>query len=254
MVICTGSQGEPLAALSRFAAGVHPAIQPDALDTVIFSSRTIPGNDTRVHAIQNHLAKVGAQLYSAENAHVHVSGHGSSAELLTLLQLVRPTTFMPVHGEWRHLRAHSALAQAVGVPEEEIVLAENGSVVELRNGRARLTGEYVTVGEQHVDRNSNDEILEDVLDERQQAAADGVLVVVAHETSGTLEVISRGFVEDDDGLLDEARSAAEDALDEAESTRLDDLELARLLQTSVEDVVRARSRRSPLVVPVVLGD
>ncbi|MCW2928948.1 MAG: beta-lactamase domain protein, partial [Thermoleophilia bacterium] len=159
MVLCTGSQGEPLAALSRYAAGTHPTLRPDALDTVIFSSRTIPGNDTRVHRIQNGLAKVGARLVSSENAHVHVSGHGSSAELLTLLQLARPTTFAPVHGEWRYMRAHAELAKLVGIAEERILLLENGAVVQLRDGTATMTDEFVTVGQQLVDRTSNDEIL-----------------------------------------------------------------------------------------------
>ncbi len=254
MVLCTGSQGEPLAALSRYAAGTHPHLRPDPLDTVIFSSRTIPGNDTRVHRLQNSLAKVGAHLVSSETAHVHVSGHGSSAELLTLLQLVRPTTFVPVHGEWRHMRAHAELARAVGIGDDRIMLIENGSVIELRDGQARLTGEFVTTGQQLVDRTSNDEILEDILEDRQQASGDGVLVVVAHEMSGTLELISRGFVEDEQGLLDEARRAAEVSLEGANGTRLDDLALSKMLQEAVEGVVHDRSRRSPLVVPVVLGD
>jgi len=255
MVLCTGSQGEPLAALSRYAAGTHHNLKPDPLDTVIFSSRTIPGNDTRVHKIQNALAKVGAQVFSSDNAHVHVSGHGSSAELLTLLQLVRPTTFAPVHGEWRHMRAHSDLARSVGMQDEQILWMENGSVVELRDGKARLTGEFVTVGEQLVDRASNDEILEDVLEERQQASGDGVLVVVMHEHSGTLEVIARGIVDEEGGsLVDDARAAAEDVLADADGTRVTDLELSRLLQDGVESALTSRTRKSPLIVPVVLGD
>jgi ribonuclease J len=253
MVLCTGSQGEPLAALSRIASGTHPAMQPDPMDTYVFSSRTIPGNDTRVHRIQNHLAKVGSTIVSTENAHVHVSGHGSSAELLTLLQLVRPKHFMPIHGEWRHLRAHAGLANAVGVTDDRIILAENGCVIEWRDGVARLTEEFVHVGEQLVDRTSNDEILEDVLEERQQASGDGVLVIVAHEASGTLELIARGFVDDQDELLDAARNAAVRSLEDADE-RADDAELSRLLQSSVEDIVHKRTRRSPLVVPVLLAD
>ena len=253
LIICTGSQGEPLAALSRIAAGTHPVIRPDAADSVIFSSRTIPGNDTRVHTIQNQLAKIGAHVFSSDNATVHVSGHGSSAELLTLLQLVRPTSFMPVHGEWRHLRAHAELGMSVGIAESSIIMGANGHVVELRDGVARLTDEHVHVGELLVDRGSNDEILDDVLEERQLASGDGVLVVVAHEQSGTLELIARGFVEDEDGMLDDARQAVEDSLDNAD-TNISDQQLATLLQTTVEGVIKDRSRRTPLVVPVVLGD
>lgn len=254
LVLCTGSQGEPLAALSRFASGTHQNMRPDALDTVIFSSRTIPGNDTRVHRIQNELARAGVRLYSADNANVHVSGHASSAELLTMLQLVRPAAFAPVHGEWRHMRAHAELAKLVGIDEEQILLLENGSVVELRDGVARHTDERVHVGEQLVDRSSNDEILEDVLEDRQQASGDGVLVVVAHHGSGRLELIARGFVDEDGDVIDLARGAAEESMAEPDSGRIDDLALARLLQDAVEDVVKRRTRRSPLVVPVVLGD
>jgi mRNA degradation ribonuclease J1/J2 len=119
---------------------------------------------------------------------------------------------------------------------------------------ATLTDEFVTVGEQLVDRTSNDEILEDVLEERQQAGEQGVVVVVAHETSGTLEIIARGFVEDEAGVLEDARRAAEASLEDASGTRIDDFELSRMLQEAVEGVVQDRSRRSPLVVPVVLGD
>ncbi|MBC7461788.1 MAG: ribonuclease J [Thermoleophilia bacterium] len=253
LIICTGSQGEPLAALSRIAAGVHPVIRPDSEDFVIFSSRTIPGNDVRVHRIQNQLAHLGAHVFSSENAMVHVSGHGSSAELLTLLQLVRPTSFMPVHGEWRHLRAHAELGMSVGIAPESIMIGANGAVVELRDGVAKLTDETVHVGEQRVDRGSNDEILDDVLEERQLASGDGVLVVVAHEQSGTLELIARGFVEDEEGMLDDARQAVEDSLDSAD-TNITDQQLAQLLQSTVEGVIKDRSRRTPLVVPVVLGD
>lgn len=254
MVLCTGSQGEPLAALSRYAAGTHPQLQPDSLDTVIFSSRTIPGNENRVHNIQNALARVGVHLYSSDNAHVHVSGHASSAELLMMLQLARPTTFAPVHGEWRHMRAHAELAKLVGLDEERILLLENGAVVELVDGVARATGEFVKVGEQLVDRASNDEIMDAVLEERQQASGDGVLVVVAHHGSGTLELIARGFVDDEGDLLDAARNAAEESMDEAGGTRVDDITLSHMLQEAVEGAVHDRTRRSPLVVPVVLGD
>ncbi len=253
MVLCTGSQGEPLAAMSRYAAGSHQNMQPNASDTVIFSSRCIPGNETRVHRIQNSLAKVGVHLVSTDNARVHVSGHASSAELLTMLQLVRPTTFAPVHGEWRHMRAHAELARAVGIASERIILMENGSVVELRDGTATLTEEFVTVGEQLVDRSSNDGILDEVLEERQLASEDGVLVVVVHETSGTLELIARGFVEDEKGVLDEAREAAEHSLEDADAD-MSDVEVSRAMQEAVEGVVKRRSRRTPLVVPVVLGD
>src|SRR5262249_55529726 len=126
LILCTGSQGEPLAAMSRMAFGQHPNIKPSGNDTVIFSSRTIPGNETRVHRIINQLSRSGAHIYHSDIARVHVSGHASSEELKTMLQLVRPKTFMPVHGEWRHLRAHADLARMVGVDHESIIMGENG--------------------------------------------------------------------------------------------------------------------------------
>lgn len=254
MVLCTGSQGEPLAALNRYCGGLHPHLQPDSLDTVIFSSRTIPGNENRVHKMQNLLAKVGAQTWGADRAHVHVSGHASSAELLTVLQLARPQTFVPVHGEWRHMRAHAELAKMVGIAEEQILLIENGMVLELHDGVTTLTGERVKVGEHPVDRASNDQILEDVLEERQAVSADGIVVVVAHESSSAIEVISRGFSDDDGILLDQARAAAEQVFAERVDEQMDEYVFTQSLIEAVEDAVKTKSSRAPLIVPVLLGD
>jgi ribonuclease J len=258
MVLCTGSQGEPLAAMNRIAWGSHPAIQPDALDTVIFSSRTIPGNEIRVHRLINQLSRLGAHIYHADIAQVHVSGHGCAEELKLLLQLVRPANFMPIHGEWRHLRAHSDLARMVGVDPASIIMGENGLVVELANGKARLTDELVPVGQRLVDRHSNEDILVEVMEDRQQASGDGMLVVVArvdpHESSQRLELISRGFMDDDRGVLDDALRAAEESLDDASGTHLETDRLQELMQAAVQDTVFERTRKNPLVVPVVLED
>jgi ribonuclease J len=253
IVLCTGSQGEQLAAMSRLAWGTHPTLQPEPDDTVIFSSRTIPGNELRVHSVINQLSRAGAQILHSGIAKVHVSGHGSSEELQTLLQLVRPRHFMPIHGEWRHLRAHADLAAMVGVDRDRIIMAENGSVVTLRNGTAQLSDEFVHAGERFVDRHSNEDIVQRVMDDRQQASGDGLLIIVAHEASGQLEVIPRGFLDDDPEMIDEVRKAAEEALD-ADDASKDVGEIEHSIQEAVGAVVHGRTRRSPLVVPVVLDD
>src|SRR5919201_5708837 len=131
MILCTGSQGEPLSALTRIAYHDHPAVSVDRGDTVIISAKPVPGNELRVHDAINQLAKAGAEVLHQENAPVHVSGHGHAEELRTMISLVRPKAFMPVHGEFRMLAAHARLAEEGGVPPEAIVLAENGAVVEL---------------------------------------------------------------------------------------------------------------------------
>lgn len=163
---------------------------------------------------------------------------------------------MPVHGEWRHLRAHAALAEMVGIDRDGIIIAENGSVVELRGGRAELTGEFVRHGARMVDRHSNEDILDEVMEDRQQLSGDGVLVVVAHRGSGTLEVIARGFQteEDETDVLDDARDAAAATLEDREQSLEDLGDLQEHLRSAVSSVVYDRTRRSPLVVPVLLGD
>src|SRR5215210_2752436 len=138
MILCAGSQGEPLSALTRVAYNDHPAVKVDRGDTVIISAKPIPGNELRIHDTINGLTKLGAEVLHEEIAPVHVSGHGNAEELRTILALLRPRNVMPVHGEFRMLAAHGRLAREAGVPEGHVVIAENGSVVELSDGRARI--------------------------------------------------------------------------------------------------------------------
>ncbi len=251
-IICTGSQGEPLAAMSRYAWGSHPFLKIDSLDTVIFSSRTIPGNETSVHRTINELSRVGVHIHHSETDHIHVSGHAASEELKILLQLARPDAVMPVHGEWRHLRAHADLARMVGIDETRIIHGENGAVVELNSGEASLSGEFVTVGQTLVDRNSRVQILDDVLDDRQQLSGEGVLVVVAHGTGDDdIEIIARGLGDHGD-LIDDARIAASEALMAAEEQGVTLDDLAEFIETTIVEVFTKKRKRSPLIVPVVL--
>src|SRR5699024_8588425 len=184
VLVSTGSPGEPFSALSRMARGAHRQITIRENDLVVLASSLIPGNETSVFAVVNQLSKRGAKVVTQQNAKVHVSGHASAGELLYLWNAVRPKNAMPVHGEWRHLRANAALAAATGVPEERIVLAEDGVVVDLVDGLAEIVGE-VPVGKVYVDGLSVGDVNESTLTDRLVLGEDGfisITVVVDRDT------------------------------------------------------------------------
>ncbi|HEY5693415.1 MAG TPA: ribonuclease J [Gaiellaceae bacterium] len=259
LILCTGSQGEPMSAMTRIAYNDHPAVQVEAGDTVIISAKPIPGNELRVHDAINRLAKIGAEVLHEDNAPVHVSGHGRAEELRTIIGLLRPKAVMPVHGEFRMLAAHAQLAREGGVPEEGIVLAENGSVVELRDGVARIVDE-VEAGVTFVDGLGVGDVHDVALRDRRKLAEDGVLIVVAtlaEQSSGGLtaapELIVRGFGEGAEPLLDELREEATRVLRELLA---DDVTEIKLLQEHLHDalggIVYDRTRRRPMVLPVIV--
>jgi ribonuclease J len=259
LILCTGSQGEPMSAMTRIAYNDHPAVQVEAGDTVIISAKPIPGNELRVHDAINRLAKIGAEVLHEDNAPVHVSGHGRAEELRTIIGLLRPKAVMPVHGEFRMLAAHAQIAREGGVPDEGIVLAENGSVVELRDGVARIVDE-VQAGVTFVDGLGVGDVHDVALRDRRKLAEDGVLIVVAtlaEEDSGGLtaapELIARGFGEGAEPLLDELREEANRVLRELIA---DDVTEIKLLQEHLHDalggIVYDRTRRRPMVLPVIV--
>src|SRR5215218_6958781 len=179
MILCTGSQGEPMSALTRIAYNDHQTVTIDRGDTVILSAKPVPGNELRVHDTINRLAKAGAEVLHQEIANVHVSGHGNSEEIRTIIGLVRPKALMPVHGEFRMLAAHAQLARDGGVPADSIVLGENGSVVELIPGRPpRIVGEVET-GMTFVDGLGVGDVKDVAIRDRRMLSEDGVLIVVA---------------------------------------------------------------------------
>src|SRR3954471_21444338 len=178
MILCTGSQGEPMSALTRIAYNDHPAVAVERGDTVIISAKPIPGNELRVHDAINRLAKAGAEVLHEDNAPVHVSGHGRAEELRTILSLVRPRCVMPVHGEFRMLAAHARLAQDAGVPASAIVLAENGSVVELSRDGVR-TVDQIEAGVTFVDGLGVGDVHDVALRDRRRLSEDGILIIVA---------------------------------------------------------------------------
>ena len=254
LILCTGSQGEPLSALTRIAYNDHPAIKVERGDTVIISARPVPGNELRVHDAINRLTKNGAEVLHEENADVHVSGHARAEELRTLLSLIRPKAMMPIHGEFRMQAAHAKLAQEAGVPASSIVIAENGDVVELSSSGVRIA-DHIEAGVTFVDGMGVGDISDVALRDRRHMSEDGVLIVVttlADDGASAPELITRGFA-DDDELLSELRQEANDIVRELLD---DDIREIKLIQEHIHDglgqLVYDRTRRRPMILPVVV--
>ncbi|GAB2672089.1 ribonuclease J [Gordonia jinhuaensis] len=258
VLISTGSQGEPLSALSRMARGEHHQINIRSDDLVVLASSLIPGNENSVFAVVNGLAKLGATVVTQASAKVHVSGHASAGELLYLYNAVRPTNAMPVHGEWRHLRANGALAVATGVQEERVVLAEDGVVVDLVDGLAGIVGR-VPVGYVYVDGLSVGDVGESTLSERLVLGEGGFIAITVAidastgELASTPEISGRGF-SDDPGALTDAAELVDKALGELAAEGVTDThQIAQAIRRVVGRWVSDTYRRRPMIVPTVLA-
>jgi ribonuclease J len=258
MILCTGSQGEPMSALTRIAYHDHPAVQIERGDTVIISAKPVPGNELRVHDSINRLAQAGAEVLHQEIAPVHVSGHACSEELRTLLSLVRPRAVMPVHGEYRMLAAHGQLARDSGVPAESIVIAENGSVVELERGATPRIVDKIDAGVTFVDGLGVGDVQDVALRDRRRLSEDGVLIIVttlAGSNGGATappELIARGFG-DSDELVDELRAEAHEVLRGLMAEGISEIKLIQEhLHDAVGQVIYDRTRRRPMILPVVI--
>jgi ribonuclease J len=257
LILCTGSQGEPMSALTRIAYHDHPSVRVERGDTVIVSAKPVPGNELRVHDALNGLARAGAEVLHHEIAPVHVSGHANQEEIRMILGLVRPKAVMPVHGEARMLAAHARMAADAGVPSSSIVLAENGSVVELGPHGVRIVDE-VEAGVTFVDGLSVGDVSDVALRDRRRLSEDGLLIVIATLTSSnghvsaTPELIARGFAETGP-LLDEMREEARRVLDECLEQEIDEIKLLQEhLHDGIGQLVYDRTRRRPLILPVVV--
>jgi ribonuclease J len=256
VLISTGSQGEPMSALSRMAGRDHP-IRIARGDTVILASSLVPGNETAVSRVINELTRLGAKVVHKGNALVHVSGHAPAGELLYVLNMVRPGNFMPVHGEWRHLKAHADLAAQTGVPPENIVLAEDGVVVDLVGGKASVTGK-VQCGYVFVDGLSVGEVTESSLKDRLILGEEGFIsvVVVVDSTNGKLvagpEIHARGSGIDEVGFS-EVKPMIEEALAGAAADGIVEVhQLGQLVRRTLGRWVNSNYRRRPMIIPVVL--
>lgn len=257
LVLCTGSQGEPMSALTRIAYGDHPAVTVERGDTVILSARPVPGNELRVHDSINQLAKLGAEVLHQENAPVHVSGHGHAEELRTMLGLVRPKAVMPVHGEFRMLAAHGRLAQEGGVPADRIVLAENGTVVELTQNGPRIV-DRIESGVTFVDGLGVGDVRDVALRDRRTLSEDGVLIIVATiggsngQPSAMPELIARGLTEPGP-LLEETKEEANRVLRELLGQNIREIKLLQEhLHDSIGQLIYDRTGRRPMILPVIV--
>ncbi len=256
VLISTGSQGEPMSALSRMAGRDHP-IRVAEGDTVVLASSLVPGNETAVSRIINDLTRLGARVVHKGNALVHVSGHAPAGELLYVLNLVRPGNFIPVHGEWRHLKAHAELAARTGVPAKNIVIAEDGVVVDLVDGQASVVG-TVQCGYVYVDGLSVGEVTETSLKDRRILGEEGFLsvVIVMDSTTGKMvagpEIHARGSGIDD-AALDEVRPRLEEALARAAADGINDVhQLTQLVRRTAGRWVNENYRRRPMIIPVLI--
>ncbi len=255
LIVTTGSQGEPMSALTRIAYDDHPAVKVERGDTVIISAKPVPGNELRVHDSINRLSKIGAEVLHQEIAPVHVSGHACQEEIRTVIGLLRPKAVMPVHGEFRMLAAHARLARDAGVPANGIVLAENGSVVELSREGVREVGR-VESGITFVDGLSVGDISDVALRDRRRLSEDGVLIVVAtvngDASAARPELIARGFPESEP-VLEEAREEAARVLRELLANDTAEIKLMQEhLHDALGQLIYDRSRRRPLILPVVV--
>ena len=257
VLMSTGSQGEPMAALSRMASGDHQ-VQVGEGDTIILASSLIPGNETSVYRVINGLLKLGAEVVHKDNAKVHVSGHASAGELLYCYNIVRPKNVMPVHGETRHLIANGRLAEQTGVDPDRVLLCEDGSVVDLREGVAESVGQ-VECGYVYVDGSSIGEITDTDLKDRRVLGEEGFISVVTVVNRQTGEIVSgpdihaRGVAEEDQVFKDIrpkiSRALTEAIRDDREYTTH---QLQQVVRRTVGSWVNRKLRRKPMIVPVVV--
>ncbi len=259
-ILMTGSQGEPLAALSRIAAGTHRTVEVGPGDTVVIAAHPIPGNERGVARTINGLMQRGADVHYSPLEAVHVSGHGAQEEQKLVLALLKPQFLVPVHGEFRMLRHHANTAESMGIPEENIFILENGGRMEFKDGEARRV-DNVAAGMFLVDAGAIADTSEAIMRERQQLSGEGMFIVVArvNAQSGQLlgppDVISRGFVDpqSSNGLVDESMAVVTGTLERTAKKRVTDRdELKKEIRKDLSGFLSQKTRKRPIVLPLVV--
>jgi len=261
LILSTGSQGEPLSALTRMAFNDHPQVALHEGDTVVISAKAIPGNERSVTATIDRLLKVGATVIYGEGSGIHVSGHAAQEDLRMMLNLVRPQYFLPVHGEYRHQHFHAELARQSGIRDEDIFILENGDVLELDAENGEIV-DKVPTGMVFVDGYELGDAEGLVLRDRQQLAGDGILIAVvtvdsqSGDSVAPPELVARGFLHNDDRLqevLDECATALDDLMEELGAVHVTGQRLIRDdIKEKLAGLVYSRTRRRPLIMPVVV--
>jgi ribonuclease J len=259
VLLTTGSQGEPLSALRRMANGAHPKVDIKPGDTVVYSSRRIPGNELAIDETINRLVGAGAKVVTPDDRpEVHASGHGVRDDLLWMLQLVRPRFFAPIHGEVRHQKAHAALAAGLGIPERTIIM-ENGDVLDV-SADGVTTGQRVESGLTYVDSFGTQDVGEAVVRDRRHMSEDGLVLVVvqvdAHDgsISGSPEIVTRGFAGSEDAtLIDAIREKVEESLRESSEEHIHEADvLQKQLHDVVGSLINRKMRQRPVILPVIV--
>ena len=257
VLITTGSQGESMAALSRMAGDVHRKVTIQPNDTIIFSSNPIPGNEKAVSRVINELSAKGANVIFQD---AHVSGHACQEELKLIYSLVKPKYAIPVHGEYRHLKANAEIAQSLGIPKENIFIIQSGDVIELSDAEAKIV-DKVDTGAILVDGLGVGDVGNIVLRDRQHLAEDGILIVVLTLEKGSNnllagpDIVSRGFVyvRESEGLMEEARKVVTDSLDKCLSGRHADWNKIKMtIRDTMNDFIWKKTKRRPMVIPIIM--
>ena len=257
VLITTGSQGESMAALSRMAADVHRNVTIQPNDTIIFSSNPIPGNEKSVSRVINELSSKGAEVIFQD---AHVSGHACQEELKLIYSLVKPKYAIPVHGEYRHLKANAEVAKSLGIPKENVFIIQSGDVLELCDDSAEVV-DKVHTGAILVDGLGVGDVGNIVLRDRQHLAEDGIIIVVLtleRRTNRLLagpDIVSRGFVyvRESEELMDDARRAVSEAVDKCLSGRHTDWNKIKLvIRDSMNDYIWKKTKRKPMVIPIIM--
>jgi ribonuclease J len=260
VILTTGSQGEPTSALTRMSTGDHRAVDILEGDTVILAATPVPGNEKSVHRTIDNLYRLGAEVVYLRDTGVHVSGHGSREELKLMHRLLRPRWFIPVHGEYRHLVLHAALARELGMPADHIVFGENGSVFEVTADTLRIIGK-IPAGNVLVDGLGVGDVGSTVLRDRRQLSEDGILIIVVavSRSEGRVvsgpEIISRGFVyvRESEELLEATRTRAAEALEQCRARRVTDWgAMKNAVRDAVGQQLYDKTRRRPMIMPIVL--
>jgi ribonuclease J len=260
VILCTGTQGEPMSAMARMASGEHPRLKIEPGDTVIISARPVPGNERSISQTIDRLFRCGANVYYEPTSGIHVSGHGSQEELRMLINIIRPKYFIPIHGEYRHLIYHSRLAQELGIPSENIIVAENGDLIECREGQVNKVGK-VPAGPVFVDGLGVGDIGSIVLRDRQQLASDGILIMVVgiNQQDGTIaadpELISRGFVyvRGAAEMLTEAKGKVTEVLEKLVSAGITDWSvLKEKTRRVLSEFFFEKTKRRPMIIPIII--
>ena len=260
VIVTTGSQGEPMSALTRMAKSGHRKVDIAPDDTIIISATPIPGNEKLVSQTIDCLLKLGANVIYERTSGIHVSGHASQEELKMMHNLIRPKFFIPVHGEYRHLVKHAQIAQDLGMPKENVFIAENGNVLEFTQEKGMIAGK-VTAGKILVDGLGVGDVGNIVLRDRRQLSQDGILIIVMtmDKASGTIvagpDIVSRGFVyvRESEALMEEAREKVKQALDKCEEGRISEWSS---IKSNVRDALGRylyeRTKRRPMILPIIM--